>query len=396
MELLKSRFNIKIIFSLVAAMLASFLISLALLQLFIALLFILWLFEKDKMKANDVFLYLILAFGLLRVVTIFTSEYFDSSLRTIQKELLFYTTTIALFFYLKTFSRKSISKLSDVFIHSGAVVAAIGFILFSMGTYHRAQSFGSGYATFSTYLTVILMFVLSLHSRYKGTKKSLLWSLETGLILTGIILAMGRADLVVAIVFGLVIVFLRRISVKKIFPAILIVIILTFIGLQFNNEEATKRISNPTTYSDRDILYQGFFELAGDHPFLGFGPRTFHDIFPFKEKLADKGVGSWHNEYVQTYIESGIFALIIFLTIIFLIYHWSKWVIFKPRRLMKLNDEKFALIFGITALLISGLTGAFLYSPILSILFAYFVSLFSYFCYIQDDFKTEFDKDNLT
>jgi len=386
MELLKSRFNQKISFYLVATMLASLLISLALLQLFIALLFIIWLFEKDKLKAGDTFLYLILAFGLLRLITVFTSEYFDSSLRTIQKELLFYTTSPALFYYLKTFSRKKISKLSDILIHSGAVVALIGFVLFVLGTHHRAQSFGSGYATFSTYLTAVLMFILSLHSRYEGSKKTLLWSVETGLIFTGVILAMGRADLAILIIFGIGIIFLRRIPLKKLIPAMLITVILTFIGLQFNPGEANKRIANPTTLSDRDILYQGFFELAGDHPLLGFGPRTFHDIFPFQEMLADKEVGSWHNEYVQTYLEGGIVALLILLSIIYLFFHKSKWVIFKPRKLMELDSEKFALLFGMLSLLLSGLTGAFLYSPILSILFAYFVSLFSYFCYIQDDF----------
>jgi hypothetical protein len=110
MKLIKSRFNQKIIFYLVASFLASFLISLALLQLFAALLFLMWLFEKDKLKATDSFFYIMIGFGLVRLTSIFFSEFFNSSLIAVQKELLFYTTLAALFFYLKTLSRENISK----------------------------------------------------------------------------------------------------------------------------------------------------------------------------------------------------------------------------------------------------------------------------------------------
>lgn len=386
MELQKSRFNINIIFYLIAGLSASYLISLVLLQLFAALLFILWLFEKNKLKSFDTLLYLVLGFGGVRLISVFFSEYFDSSLVAIQKELLFYTTIIATFYYIKTFSRREISKLIEIFIHFGTIVAIIGFVLYSMGKYHRAQSFGSGYATFSTYLVVVLVFILSVHNWFKGNKRSLLWIIETALILAGLVLAMGRADLAIGVMLGLAIVFLKRVPIKKIIPAVILSVLLVYVGLQFNPGESAQRMANPTTLSDRDILYQGFFQLADEHPLFGFGPRTFHDIFPLKDKLADKGVGSWHNDYVQTYLESGIFALLILFGLIFTIFSKSNWVILKPKKLMNLGEEKIAIIFGIIALLSSGLTGVFLYSPILSILFAYLISLFSYFCYIQDDF----------
>lgn len=385
MEILKSRFNSKISYYLVAALLASFLISLVLLQLFAALLFIIWLFEKDKLKSADLFLYVILGFGIIRLISIFFSEYFSVSLIAIQKELLFYTTILALFYYLKTFKREQITKQLEIMIHAGAIVALIGIILFSLGTSHRAQSFGSGYATFSTYLTVILMFILSFHTNYKFKRGTLIWVLETGLVISGIILAMGRADLAIAVTLGIAIIFLRKIPFKKIAPAVLIAFGLTIIALQFNPGESAGRISNPTTLSDRDVLYEGFFELATEHPILGFGPRTFHEIFPFKDKLADKKVGTWHNDYIQTYLESGIFAISLLIFLIILFFHKSKWVIFKPSKLAYIENDKFALIFGTTAILLSGLTGVFLYSPILSILFAYFISLFSYFQYIDGD-----------
>lgn len=386
MEILQSRFNQKYIFFVTAGFLATFLISLALLQLFAALLFFGWLFEKNKSKGIDILIFIVLAFGIIRIISIIFSEYFDSSIIAVQKELLFYTTLVALSFYIKTFSRKDIIRLIEIFIHSGALVALIGIILFAMGKVHRAQSFGSGYATFSTYLVVVLMFILTFHSYFTSRKKLILWIAETSLIISGIILAMGRADIAIAIFLGLIIIFFRKVTIVKLSITFFAAFIITFAALQLNNEESQKRVADPATLSDRDILYEGFFDLAFEHPLLGFGPRTFHDIFPHKDKLADKKVGSWHNDFVQTYLESGIFALILLLFLIYTVFAKANWLIFKPKRMITIEAEKFAAIFCFIAVLLSGLTGVFLYSPIISLLFAFLISLFSYFFYLNEAF----------
>jgi len=386
MDILQSRFNQKYIFFITAGFLATFLLSLALLQLFAVLLFFGWLFEKNKLKGINIPVLIVLAFGIIRIISIIFSEYFDSSIIAVQKELFFYTTLVALSFYIKTFSRKDIIRLIEIFIHSGALVALIGIILFSMGKVHRAQSFGSGYATFSTYLVVVLMFILSFHSYFQSRKELILWIAETSLIISGIILAMGRADIAIAILLGLIIIFFRKVTIGKLSITFFAAFVIAFAAIQLNSEESQKRVADPTTLSDRDILYEGFFDLALEHPLLGFGPRTFHDIFPHIEKLADKKVGSWHNDFVQTYLESGIFALILLLFLIYTVFAKANWVIFKPKRMITIEPEKFAAIFGFIAVLLSGLTGVFLYSPIISLLFAFLISLFSYFFYLNEAF----------
>ena len=385
MNLLDTRFNQKIIFYAVAGLVASLLISLVLLQIF-TLIFFLWLFEKNKLKANDSLLYIILAFGVFRLVTIFFSEYFDLSLVAIQKELLFYLTTIALFYYLKTFSAEKNRKIISIFIHAGVLVALVGLFLFSIGKFDRAQSFGSGYATFSTYLLVVSIFILSIKPKDASWKQLLFWALEVGLIYSGIILSMGRANIAITIILGVFVILIRKIELKKIGIAFIFTALITVITLQFNQGESAQRISNPTTLSDRDILYEAFFDLADAHPLLGFGPRTFEKVFPYRDRLADKEVGSWHNDYIQIYLESGIIALLIFLALIYQIMSKSKWVLFKPKKLGLLDEEVFAVLVAIIAILLSGLTGTFFFSPVLSILFAYLISLFSYFWYIEPYF----------
>ena len=46
-----------------------------------------------------------------------------------------------------------------------------------------------------------------------------------------------------------------------------------------------------------------------DHPVVGFGPRTFTEIFPLFSEMRVRGVGCWHNDYLQVYMESGLLGL---------------------------------------------------------------------------------------
>jgi O-antigen ligase len=62
--------------------------------------------------------------------------------------------------------------------------------------------------------------------------------------------------------------------------------------------------------SDRDVVWRGALMLADQHPVFGFGPRTFNEIFPLRAELSDKGVSSWHNDFIQIYMESGIIGLL--------------------------------------------------------------------------------------
>jgi O-antigen ligase len=65
--------------------------------------------------------------------------------------------------------------------------------------------------------------------------------------------------------------------------------------------------------SDRDVLWKGALMRAGEHVVFGFGPRSFPDIFPLFGELQDKGIGGWHNDYLQVYMESGMIGLVAYL-----------------------------------------------------------------------------------
>jgi O-antigen ligase len=66
----------------------------------------------------------------------------------------------------------------------------------------------------------------------------------------------------------------------------------------------------------RDVLWRGAALLLPRHPVVGFGPRTFTEIFPLLDQLPIRGVGSWHNDYLQVYMESGLLGLVPLLWVI--------------------------------------------------------------------------------
>ena len=144
----------------------------------------------------------------------------------------------------------------------------------------------------------------------------------------------------------------------------------------FNNSiQVEQRIENPTQLSDRDIIYEGANEIAFEHPVLGFGPKTFRDIFPFPERFADKGIGSWHNDLLEMYFEAGIAGLLTYLLLILGIYFITlKYTIRKS-----LTSEGKSMLTGILlalgGLYLSALVAGFINSPVLAVVFSFLAAL---------------------
>src|SRR3989339_1480381 len=305
----------QIAFYLICAIAASFLLSLVLLQLFTFLLIVLWILEsnseKKKMLGNIEIYFL--AFVCVRILSIFFSEHFALSIHAIYKDALYYIGFFALSFYLHSFSNEKKTQILKIFLSFSLIVGVIGITKFVFGIKPRAESIVSGYASFSTFLLAGLAIYFSFFNELK--KKINPWLVSSGgmLILLAIMLALGRADLGIAIAIFVLALLQKKIILKYLLPIIVVTAVLSFFSFQQNSSEIKVRVSQPATMSDRDILWKSAFQLSGEHPLLGFGPRTFEKIFPNRDLLLDKGVGGWHNDYFTMYLESGIIGLLIFL-----------------------------------------------------------------------------------
>lgn len=378
-NLIISRYPEKIIFTLLSLMAISFLLSLFLMQLIAALIFILWLFEsKDqKVKAFDVITAFILIFGLVRLISIFLSQFPEQSYQSIYKEALFYTSAVSLPFYMKSLDTKRVSNLMMIFIISAVAISILGTIRFFIGDVHRAQSFSSGYTVFSSYL--LTAFVLSLFYSPNKSKFNIqiFWVLIYSILLLGLLTSLGRANIAIAFLFFIIAIVKKQVSFKQIILLTLITLVGFSIYSHRPSQTIEKRVENITQLSDRDIIWQGAKEIIFQKPVFGFGPRTFKEIFPLKEKFADKGIGSWHNDLIQIYFESGIIGLISFLIILYVIIRTSINQIRNKKLDLQLKRISRSVLASLIALILSAMVAGFITSVVLSIIFIFLISFIS-------------------
>ena len=375
---ISSRFNPNLYFYLLIASVCSFLLSLFLLQLFVGALSILWILDKfsEKKKAFDTFGKVIFIFLAVRIISILFSSYPGDSNQAYYKDALFYFGFFSFDFYLKALDKKRIKITAYSFAAAAAAIALIGLVRFNLSLVERAQSFSSGYATFSSYLLAGFGVLVCLRIDIK--KGLIIKTVSAALIFSAVITSLGRTNIAAILVLFIAAFFLKKINLKEASIIILLTIIFSAISFYNNSVEANARMEQPASLSDRDILLKGTKDLFLEFksPLLGYGPRTFKDVFPYKKMLTDKGIGSWHNDFIQIYFESGILGLGSFLLIIIVSYY------FLIKLLKNRTDNNYKMILwgvllGLSGLIISALTAGFIDSPVLSLVFAFLISLLS-------------------
>lgn len=377
--LIKSRYSEKIIFTFLSILAVSFVLSLFVMQLAAALLFILWLFENksDKKKAFDSITAFIFVFGLVRLITIFLSEYPQSSYESLYKEALFYTSAVAIPFYSKTLEKKKVIELMLVFILGAVIISIIGSTRFFLGEVERAQSFSSSYTVFSGYLLTAFVSALFFPKKNKNFSQIILWSVVYSILFLGIFTSLGRANTAIAILFFMIALLLKQIPLKQ----FVVLVIIGTIGFGVYtirpSETIGQRVENITYLSDRDIIWQGAKEISLRHPLFGFGPRTFQQAFPFKEKFADKGIGGWHNDFLQIYFESGLVGLISFLLLLFVVIKTSVNQIRNKKTDAELKFLSASVLASVISLILSAMVAGFITSVVLSIVFVFLISFLS-------------------
>ncbi|TDJ55721.1 MAG: hypothetical protein E2O46_02230 [Ignavibacteria bacterium] len=392
---IESRFDIRLPFYLTIATISSFLLSFFLLQLFAGLLVLVWLFEsnKNKFKAIDTISYVFIVFVLIRILSALFSDYPDSSNQIYYKDLLFFLSFFAFGYYLKAFDERKLRTIYYAFVIAAIIVACVGLAKFLTGNTERAESFTSGYATFSSYLVSVIGFALILFRLIKAKHQKLLLAAGVVLMLSGIVTSLGRTNIVIAILIFIIGIVAIKIKARYAIALLLLAIGISWFSFQLNVNEINKRIESPVQLSDRDVLLSTAKELflKFERPIIGYGPRTFHDVFTNREQLSDKGVGSWHNDFIQVYFESGILGLAAFFVIIF-------FPLIKALKCLRgcqiSEDRKYILIgavLGLVGLVLSALTAGFINSPVLSILFAFFITTVSVIVYPVIDKTTKAD-----
>jgi O-antigen ligase len=259
-----------------------------------------------------------------------------------------------------------------ILILAAAVASLYGTSKVLLGIVDRAESSTSGYSTLGMFLTVVYAISIGLGKNKKYFPSKYVWYIVLIILLTGILFTYNRTHWGIV---GLITLFvaITHERILLIVPVVFAAIIILFVPSL--SERFIQLIYFNQNLSDRDVIWCGAYQLMFDHPFAGFGTRTFKEIFPLFDQMQDKGVASWHSDYLQMYFESGLIGLIAFLLLMFTIFKNGIRVIKNKITSELSSDILFAVLLGLSAFYLTAFVGGFILDPINSILFQFLIAI---------------------
>lgn len=362
-----------------------------------ALIFLLGFYIWDCFKQEKILLFnspldkVFIIFVLIRILSIIFSTNIGISAPYFYKEIIFYSFYFIFSYYLNNSEENYYLIIIKILVIAGVLSSLYGATKVLLGIVERAESSTSGYFTLGTFLTAIYALVISTGKNKKIFASRILWILALSIILIGILFTYNRTHWGIVLLITLIIGIVRE---RILLLFVLITGVTTVLVVPSLTERFTQLLQFNQNLSDRDVIWNGAKILVFQRPFTGFGIGTFRNIFPLLEQLMDKGVGSWHSDYLQMYFESGIFGLGTFL---FLMYK----IFFVGIRSLKqsiqpaLENMIFPILISIATLYLTAFLSGFILSPINSIQFFLLISLLNVYSAKQnnltgspDSFKT--------
>ncbi|MCB2206472.1 hypothetical protein KQI65_17135 [bacterium] len=307
-------------------------------------------------------------FVLARIAAIPFSIDPSISVDALRTEIFFYVFFFVLLCALDARREDQLRVILYLLVLAGLLATVAGFIRMGLGMDARLTSTTAGYYTLGGFLAIIYAMSFSLGRRKDIFPSRVIWLVICAILLVGLLFTFNRLHWVVAAVATLVIGLRRERRIVLVLTALALLLLITVEPLQHRFLQLLNAGSN---LSGRDVIWRGAFMLIGEHPVTGFGLRTFHEIFPLFDQLIDKGVGSWHNDYLQVYMDSGLMALVPFLAV-FGTATWMGWRNWKawPQGSLQ-HDLNTAAIIGLLGFAIGGGT----LDSLLSILFRTLLAL---------------------
>jgi len=252
-------------------------------------------------------------FVLARMAAIPLSVDPSVSLDAFRTEIFFY---VLFYVLLCTFDARREDRMRMLLLLlfvAGIVATAIGFVKYAQGMDERLTSTTAGYYTLGLFLAVLFAMGFSLGDRRDVFPGRGVWLVVCGILLLGLLFTFNRMHWVVAAVAALAVGLLRE---RRILLVLAVIGVLAVIAVEPLQQRFLQLLSAGEHMSGRDVIWRGAFMLIGERPLTGFGLRTFHQVFPLFDEAPDKGIGSWHNDYLQVYMDSGLMALLPFVAIL--------------------------------------------------------------------------------
>jgi len=127
--------------------------------------------------------------------------------------------------------------------------------------------------------------------------------------------------------------------------------------------------------SDRDVIWRGAFMIFFDRPIFGFGLQTFSQIFPLFAVVMDKGISSWHCDYLQVYFEGGIIGLAALVWLWIAVFTNAVKILKQKTLDLFYRNLTFSIMLGMSAFTLMGVWGGFVNGLMGTLLFEFLLGM---------------------
>ncbi|MFI5253657.1 MAG: O-antigen ligase family protein [Bacteroidota bacterium] len=289
-------------------LLGCLLISIVAVQILIVVCAFLWcllLWKGVKYKPTILDLP-ILIYLACRVLSILFSTHISLSIIAINRELLFYVTYFIMAFYIGNTKEEELFSLFRWLFYPTAIVTVYAIADVLLGSIYREHGLSGG-GTISLHLCFSFIILLIYKDRPGLLKSSYHWWGLFIIFIAGIIVSLTRGEWISATVVTIIYGWLYN---KKALFGILLIAVIAASTIPLVRERVLTFSSPLENTSDRLTLWKNALSHSGDHPILGFGPETFLVVFNDWQTMGDRHVGSWHNDFIHLYMESGIVGVL--------------------------------------------------------------------------------------
>jgi len=337
MTILKKSF-----FYLFLSQLASIIFSIAIAQMLYAVLFVVWLILifKERQFSFTLVDLIFVAFIAVRILSIVISEYPEASTLSYLREIIFYPYYFIAKYFVQSYGVSGVKQSVSVLIYSLIIPSVYAIVYVALGLIDRGRSFSSGSMMFSVHSAFVIAGTLALILTEEHHKRKNILLLILGLFIAALLSTYTRsmwiAVAICLVIFGYA-------GYKKYLLATTVAVILMIASIAPLRERFSTLLSPMEHSSGRVEIWNAAIELMPKHPIFGFGPETFNLIAGDKSRFPDHRVNSWHNEFMQIQIESGIIATILLLLIYFVV----AWMILQLRKGVNTEEGKFMFYFSL-------------------------------------------------
>lgn len=251
-------------------------------------------------------------FHLGRVVSVIFSVHPHDSALILRTELPFALLLFSIVDFLSTDTQQRLRVGARLLVWTAVLAVAAGVVRMLLGGPERLTSTTSGYYTLGMYLCVALAVLLAINPSQHWRRFPWVGWIVGAVLLAGLVLTQNRLHWVLA---GLIL-FVFTLRRPVVLGAVAAMMLFAWFLFPSVFSRVIERSMSGDATSGRAVLWSTAWDMREMHPVTGFGPRTFRSIFPAFDRLADKEVGSWHNDYVQVYMDSGLLTLVPFLSLI--------------------------------------------------------------------------------